>query len=122
VHAERAEQADVAPLLHVGADAVALVDGDRHPEGSGVQRRLQPDGPGTEDRDARKFAPGHRVLLANFSHCIGAKDDSSQFRQSAVSAPSLSMASKRLGSDPGRHLVLPAEAGPRLSSKWASSP
>src|SRR5262249_9760915 len=53
VHAERAEQADVAPLAEVLPDPAALVDGDRQPERGGVHRRPPPDGAGAEDRDPR---------------------------------------------------------------------
>ena len=59
VHAERTEQADVAPLAQVLADAAGLEHDDGVVQGGGVQGRLQPDRAGAEDGDAGRVGPCH---------------------------------------------------------------
>src|SRR5439155_14655363 len=60
VHSEWGKQADVAPAAHGVGDLAALVHSDGKAERPGVQRRLQADRPGPEDRDAARVGFGHR--------------------------------------------------------------
>jgi len=63
VHAEWAEEANVAPMVQVFADAAALKDGHGQAESVGVQQCLQANRAGAENGDPRTLRSGHTALL-----------------------------------------------------------
>src|SRR5262249_9319716 len=64
VHAERTEEADVAPALQVLADASALEEGEGQLERGGLQGGFQADRPTAEDGEPREIAAHHIAFPA----------------------------------------------------------
>src|SRR5437879_3669560 len=64
VHAEWAEQTNVAPALDVLADAAAFIDGDGILEAARIEGSLQANWPGAQDGDPWRVALGHHDLAA----------------------------------------------------------